>query len=92
VKEWKKFVLIVGVFLAAYFIPFSYPRVSSAILEAFHMLHEYAREHVLFCLIPALFIAGAISNFISQGAVIKYFGSEAKKWVSYAVQRIFHNR
>jgi len=52
------------------------------------MLQEYAREHVLFCLIPAFFIAGAISNFISQGAVIKYFGSEAKKWVSYAVASV----
>lgn len=87
-KEWKKFALIVGVFLAAYFIPFSHPRVSSAILEAFYMLQEYAREHVLFCLVPALFIAGAISNFISQAAVIKYFGSQAKKWASYAVASV----
>ena len=87
-KEWKKLTLIVAVFLAAFYIPFSNPRVSSAILEAFHMLQEYAREHVLFCLIPAFFIAGAISNFISQGAVIKYFGSEAKKWVSYAVASV----
>lgn len=87
-KEWKKFALIVGVFLAAYYIPFSHPRVSSAILEAFYMLQEYAREHVLFCLVPALFIAGAISNFISQAAVIKYFGGQAKKWVSYAVASV----
>ncbi|MCM8900279.1 permease [Caldicoprobacter algeriensis] len=87
-KEWKKFALIVGVFLAAYCIPFSHPRVSSAILEAFYMLQEYAREHVLFCLVPALFIAGAISNFISQAAVIKYFGGQAKKWVSYAVASV----
>lgn len=87
-REWKKFALIVAVFLAAYYIPFSNIRVSSAILESFHMLQEYAREHVLFCLIPAFFIAGAISNFISQDAVIKYFGSEAKKWVSYAVASV----
>ena len=87
-KEWKKLTLIVAVFLAAFYIPFSNPRVSSAILESFHMLQEYAREHVLFCLIPAFFIAGAISNFISQGAVIKYFGSGAKKWVSYAVASV----
>jgi uncharacterized membrane protein YraQ (UPF0718 family) len=52
------------------------------------MLQEYAREHVLFCLIPAFFIAGAIANFISQGSVIKYFGSGAKKWVSYAVASV----
>ncbi len=87
-KEWKKLALIAGVFLAAFYIPFSDPRVSSAILEAFHMLQEYAREHVLFCLVPAFFIAGAISNFISQGAVVKYFGGEAKKWISYAVASV----
>lgn len=87
-KEWKKFTLIVAVFLAAFYIPLSNPRVTSAILESFHMLQEYAREHVLFCLIPAFFIAGAISNFVSQDAVIKYFGSEAKKWVSYAVASV----
>lgn len=87
-KEWKKFILIVAVFLAAFYTPFSNARVSSAILESFHMLQEYAREHVLFCLVPAFFIAGAIANFISQDAVIKYFGSEAKKWVSYAVASV----
>ncbi len=87
-NEWKKLSLAVAVFLAAFYIPFSNPRVSSAILEAFYMLQEYAREHVLFCLIPAFFIAGGISNFISQGTVIKYFGSEAKKWVSYAVASV----
>ncbi len=84
-REYKKLALIVVVFLAAFYTPFSNPRVSSAILEAFYMLQEYAREHVLFCLVPAFFIAGAIANFISQGAVIKYFGSGSKKWVSYTV-------
>lgn len=87
-KEWKKFLLMVSVFLIIYFVPFSHPRVSSSILEAFYMLQEYVREHVLFCLVPAFFIAGAISNFISQGAVIKYFGSRAKKWASYAVASV----
>ncbi len=87
-KEWKKFLIIVGVFLAAYFIPFDNAVVQNSILEAFHMLQEYAREHVLLCLIPAFFIAGAISNFISQGSVIKYFGSNAKKWVAYSVASV----
>lgn len=87
-SERKKFTIVVGVFLAAYFLPFSNPRVESSILEAFHMLQEYAREHVLFCLIPAFFIAGAISNFITQGSVIKYFGSGAKKWVSYTIASV----
>lgn len=69
-REYESFLIIVTVFLVAYFTPFANPRVSSAILEAFHMLQEYAREHVLFCLVPAFFIAGAISNFISQGAIL----------------------
>ena len=76
-KEWQKLTLIVGVFLAAYFVPFSHPRVEASLLEAFHMLQEYAREHVLFCLVPAFFIAGAIANFVSQESVIKYFGGGA---------------
>ena len=73
-KEWHKLLLYAGVFLAAYFIPFNNTAVQGSILEAFHMLQEYAREHVLFCLVPAFFIAGAISVFVSQGAVLKYFG------------------
>lgn len=84
-KEWHKLVIMVGVFLGVYFIPFGHPVVEVSIVEAFHMLQEYAREHVLFCLVPAFFIAGAIANFISQGAVLKYFGSGASKWISYPV-------
>jgi len=87
-KEYQKLSVIVAVFLAAYFIPFDNPLVSNAIVEAFHLLQEYAREHVLFCLVPAFFIAGAIANFISQGAVIKYLGSEAKPWIAYAVASV----
>jgi len=87
-KAWQKFVLYLSVFLAAYLIPFSNPQVEGAILEAFKMLGEYAREHVLFCLIPAFFIAGAIAIFVSQNAVLKYFGSSAKKWLSYSVASV----
>jgi uncharacterized membrane protein YraQ (UPF0718 family) len=84
-KERDKLLALITLFLAAYFIPFGHPRVSKAILEGFLMLQEYVQEHVLFCLVPALFIAGAISYFLSQQAVIKYFGGEAKKWVAYLV-------
>lgn len=87
-KEWQKFVLYLSVFLAAYLIPFSNPAIEVAILESFKMLGDYAREHVLFCLIPALFIAGAIAIFVSQNAVLKYFGSNAKKWLSYSVASV----
>ncbi len=87
-KEWHKLILMIGVFLAAFFIPFGHPNVAASILEAFHMLQEYAREHVLFCLIPAFFIAGAIANFVSQGSVLNYFGGGAPKWLAYSVASV----
>jgi hypothetical protein len=87
-KEWKKLLIIIGAFLGFYFIPVNRPVVSNAILEAFYMLQEYAREHVILCLVPAFFIAGAIANFISQGAVMKYFGSKANKVLSYSVASV----
>lgn len=87
-EDLKKLLLIVGVFLFAYFMPLSSPRFTGAVLESLYMLQDYARLHVLTCLIPALFIAGAMANFISQQKVIKYFGSKAKKWVSYLVASV----
>jgi hypothetical protein len=87
-KEWPKFFIIVAVFLAAYYIPFGTPRIDGAVLESFKMLQEYARLHVLTCLIPAFFIAGAISNFVSQGAVLKYLGRNAKKTIAYSVAAV----
>lgn len=84
----KKLSIYIAVFLATFYIPIGNPKFQQAIIEAFYMLKEYAQEHVLFCLIPAFFIAGAIANFISKNAIIKYFGSEAKKWVSYSVASV----
>lgn len=86
--QWKKIVLIGTVFFGAYFIPFEDSTVKASIMEAFHMIQYYAREHVLTCLIPAFFIAGAIATFISQGAVLKYFGAKAPKWLSYSVASV----
>jgi uncharacterized membrane protein YraQ (UPF0718 family) len=82
------FLLMAGVFLAAYYIPWSEPIIRQSGLEAFLMLQDYAREHVLTCLIPALFIAGAIAVFVSQTAVLKYFGADAKKILSYSVASV----
>jgi uncharacterized membrane protein YraQ (UPF0718 family) len=82
------FLLMVGVFLAAYYVPWSSPLIRQSGLEAFLMLQDYAREHVLTCLIPALFIAGAIAVFVSQTAVLKYFGADAKKILSYSVASV----
>ncbi|MEJ2587559.1 MAG: permease [Deltaproteobacteria bacterium] len=87
-KERWKLVLIVLIFAAAYYVPWSEPRIRQSGLEAFMMLQEYARKHVLTCLIPAFFIAGAISVFVSQAAVLKYFGATARKVLSYSVASI----
>lgn len=87
-SDLKKFWLILGVFLTAYFMPIDSPRLQGALMESFAMLHEYAREHVLLCLVPAFFIAGGIAVFISQDSVIKYFGPNAKKWMSYSVASV----
>lgn len=84
-NDRKILILFLAVFLAAFFIPFGQLRVQSAILESFLMLQEYARQHVLLCLVPALFIAGAISVFVSRDSVIKYLGAKARKVVAYAV-------
>ncbi|MFO7895570.1 MAG: permease [Candidatus Cloacimonadales bacterium] len=86
--EWKKLLLMVAVFLGAFYLPVSSPRLQNALVEALYMTKEYAQEHVIFCLLPAFFIAGAISVFISQAAVIKYLGANAKKVTAYAVASI----
>src|SRR6056297_3411843 len=87
-KKIRKLLIFVAVFLGAYFIPFKDAGIQESIIEGFRMLQEYAREHVLLCLIPAFFIAGAIANFISEESVIKYFGRKAKKWISYLVASV----
>lgn len=87
-KERNIFLLMAGIFLAAFYIPLDNPRVTSAILESFYMLQDYAQKHVLTCLIPAFFIAGAIAVFVSQASVLKYFGAGANKVLSYGVASI----
>lgn len=87
-KEKIKIVLIAAVFLLAYYLPFDKMSIYYVIKEALLMLQEYAREHVILCLVPAFFIAGAIANFISQSSVIKYFGAKANKVLSYAVASV----
>jgi len=84
----KKFLIIIIAFLAFYFIPFNSGTIQNALMEAFHMMQEYARLHVLLCLVPAFFIAGAIGNFVSQGAVLKYLGAKANKFLAYGVASV----
>lgn len=87
-NEWKKLSLIVVVFLACFFLPVGYERFNNAVRESLGLVRWYAREHVLLCLVPAFFIAGAIATFISQASVMKYLGARANKALTYGVASI----
>ena len=86
--ERTKLIIILLLFTGAYVIPWGHPIIRQSGFEAFMMLQEYAREHVLTCLIPAFFIAGAIAVFVSQASVLKYFGAQANKILSYSVASV----
>jgi len=87
-SEWKKLVVIAGVFLAFFYLPVGTERFDNAVMEALHLANWYAQEHVLLCLIPAFFIAGAIAVFVSQGSVMKYLGAKANKILAYGVASV----
>ncbi|HWQ92906.1 MAG TPA: permease, partial [Clostridia bacterium] len=86
--EWKPLALIVGLFLACFYLPVGVPRFDNAVTEAFELVKWYAREHVILCLIPAFFIAGAIGVFVSQASVMKYLGPKANKVLAYGVASV----
>ena len=86
--EWKALSVMVALFLAAFYLPVGTPRFDGAVTESLHLLKWYAREHVLLCLIPAFFIAGAISVFVSQESVMKYLGAKANKVLAYGVASV----
>ncbi len=87
-KEFKILGWIIAIFLFAFFLPLENERFLTAIDATLDLTRWYAREHVILCLLPAFFIAGVISIFVSQGAVMKYFGAKAKKWVAYTVASV----
>ncbi|MBI1355711.1 MAG: permease [Acidobacteria bacterium] len=87
-REWKILATFVAVFLGAYWLPLSNPKVENAILEAFKMLQWYARNHTLACVVPALFIAGAIVTFLNKEAVLKHLGPQAGKVEAYSVASV----
>lgn len=87
-REWKPLALIVAIFLVCFYIPVGTPRFDNAINESLQLVKWYAREHVLLCLVPAFFIAGAISVFISQASVMKYLGARANKVLAYGVASV----
>jgi hypothetical protein len=84
-KELRVLATLAGVFLFFYFVPFSDARVTAAIQEAFRLLQWYVREHTLACVVPAMFIAGAISTFLSQASVMRYLGPTSNRALAYTV-------
>lgn len=62
--------------------------ITQLLQGGWNALTEYLSAHVLTCLIPAFFIAGAIAVFISQSAILKYFGPRTKKLLSYSVASV----
>jgi len=87
-KEWKPLAWIVGIFLIFFYLPTESGRLRGAVLEALALTKWYAQEHVILCLIPAFFIAGAIAVFVSQASVMKYLGAKANKVLSYGVASV----
>ena len=85
---WKPLGIIAGVFLAFFWLPIESSRFTGAVIESLALAKWYAQEHVLLCLVPAFFIAGAISVFVSQAAVMKYLGAGANKVMSYGVASV----
>ncbi len=86
--QWKALTLLVGGFLLTFYLPVGQGRFDRAILEALHLVKWYAREHVLLCLVPAFFIAGAIGVFVSQASVMRYLGARAHKALAYGVASV----
>ena len=91
-SEWKPLLWIVASFLVCFYLPVEViensERLRNAFFESLYLIRWYAQEHVLLCLIPAFFIAGAIAVFISQDAVMKYLGAKANKILAYSVASV----
>lgn len=91
-EQWKPLALIVAVFMLCFYLPVEAiqqsERIRNAFWESLYLVRWYAQEHVLLCLIPAFFIAGAIAVFISQDAVMKYLGPKANKILAYGVASV----
>lgn len=87
-REIKKIFYITLVFLVFYFLPTKSTWLYPSIISGLELLKEYAQQHILTCLVPALFIAGAIIIFVKKEAVLKYLGQNVKKRTSYLIASV----
>jgi len=86
--EWKPLLWLAALFLLLFYLPVGTARFDQGVFEALHLVKWYAREHVLLCLIPAFFIAGAIGVFVKKESVMKYLGPRANKVLAYGVASV----
>jgi uncharacterized membrane protein YraQ (UPF0718 family) len=87
-RQRKILAAMVAVFVVAYSLPLGNAKFQGALLEAFKLVQWYARNHTLACVVPALFIAGAIITFLSQASVVRYLGPNANKLAAYSVASV----
>ena len=85
---WRPLFWLAAAFAAAWYLPVESLRFQTALDEALHLTRWYAREHVIFCLLPAFWIAGAIGTFLSQQSVMRYLGPSAPKPVAYGTAAV----
>jgi uncharacterized membrane protein YraQ (UPF0718 family) len=87
-RDGRSLIIFVLVFLALFYLPIESLGFQGPFYEALALAKWYAREHVILCLLPAFFIAGAISCFISQASVLRYLGPRANKMLAYGVASV----
>lgn len=86
--EWKKFAWLILVFLAFYFLPIATESATRALGGGLALLQEYARKHVLTCLVPAFFIAGGIAVYVKKDSILLLLGPAVKKYIAYPIASI----
>lgn len=91
-QQWKALTIIVSGFLLCFYLPIEglqqSERLHNAFWQALYLVRWYAQEHVLLCLVPAFFIAGAIAVFMRQDSVMQYLGPKANPWLAYGVASV----
>ncbi len=87
-KTWRLLIIFIALFLGLYFFPAGILEENTPLGEALLMSRDYARHHVLLCLIPAFFIAGAISVLLRKDFILKYLGRKSNKILSYLIASV----
>lgn len=87
-QQGRLIALVLMIFLVVYLMPAGTVRFDNAVLEAFALVHWYAQEHVILCLLPAFVIAGAMAVYISRGSVMRFLGPQAPRPLALGVASV----